>query len=552
MPQRSPPEWWRNAVLYQIYPRSFMDANGDGIGDLRGIADRLDHVARLGCDGVWISPFFRSPMADMGYDVADYTDIDPIFGTLADFDALMAKARALGLKVVIDQVFNHSSDRHPWFLESRSSRDNPKADWYIWADPLPDGSPPNNWPAVFGGPAWAWDGVRRQYYMPSFLAEQPDLTRRTPEVVAAVLDAMRFWLDRGIDGFRLDAVNHCLKDDRLRNNPPKPFEPGTEPFNHYDWQYQRYSKNRPENLDLLRAIRALCDQYPDRMLLGEVGDPDRAIELMGEYTSGNDKLHMAYSFDMLSPAFTPAHFTEVVEGFFRGAPEGWPLWSMSNHDVIRHVSRWAKWDAGGDALARQALSLLLAFDGAVCLYQGEELGLPQTVLDYEEIQDPMGKRFWPADKGRDGCRTPIPWEAGEVNAGWGTGRPWLPVKAPQRARAVDRQAGVAGSVLEFYRAAIAHRKATPQLSSRGMAFVPSDPPLLRFRRGAEAPLDCLYNLSTEPITVEVGDGPAISGPAQAARLADGVLALGPNGWAHLAGKPGVEPAGGTGVATAHE
>ncbi|WP_349294799.1 alpha-amylase family glycosyl hydrolase (plasmid) [Thioclava sp. 'Guangxiensis'] len=526
--------WWRGAVLYQVYPRSYQDDNGDGIGDLTGITRRLDHIAALGCDGIWLSPFFRSPMADMGYDVSDYTDVDPMFGTLEDFDALMARATELGLKIIIDQVLNHSSDRHPWFRESRSSRDNPKADWYIWADPLPDGSPPNNWPAVFGGPAWTWDGTRRQYYMHSFLADQPDLNYRNPKVVEAVLDSMAFWLDRGVAGFRIDACNHMSKDDKLRNNPAQPFKDAARPFNHYDWQQQIYSKSRPENLDLLRRMRALADRYDDILLVGEIGDAERAIELMGQYTSGNDKLHMAYSFDMLSSVYTPEHFRKVIEGFWTGAPEGYPLWSMSNHDVVRHVTRWAAKDAGGDALARQAISLLTAFEGALCLYQGEELGQEQTDLDYEELTDPMGLRFWPADKGRDGCRTPMVWEASLPNAGFGEGMPWLPVKPAQAARAVDLQAGKSSSVLEFYRAVIAHRKATPALASGRMKITQAENPVLRFTRGdgAEA-VDCIYNLSTGTQYLPCPDGARFLGPSQSASITEGRLTLGPNGWAHL-------------------
>ncbi|MBE3636812.1 alpha-amylase family glycosyl hydrolase [Mangrovicoccus algicola] len=528
-------QWWRSAVLYQVYPRSFQDDDGDGMGDLKGITRRLEHVAGLGCDGIWLSPFFRSPMADMGYDVSDYTDVDPLFGTLADFDGLIARANTLGLKIIIDQVLNHTSDRHAWFRESRSSRTNPKADWYIWAEPREDGSPPNNWPSVFGGPAWTWDGERQQYYMHSFLSQQPDLNYRNPEVVDAVMDTMRFWLDRGVSGFRVDACNHMTKDDRLRDNPPKAFPAGErKPFNHYDWQLQVYSKSRPENLDLLRRMRAVAEEYDDIMLVGEVGDVDRAIELMGEYTSGEDKLHMAYSFDMLGPKYTPEHFRKVIQGFRDGAPEGWPLWSMSNHDVVRHVTRWAGRDAGEDALARQAISLLTSFEGAICLWQGEELGQTQTDLDYEELTDPMGLRFWPADKGRDGCRTPMVWEAAAPHGGFSAVAPWLPVKPPQAARAVDAQAGQGGSMLEAYRTAIAHRKATPALHSGPMHILAAEDPLFRFTRGTGAErLDCIYNLDRGTITVPCPDPCAISGPAQAATLSGDMLTLGPNGWAHL-------------------
>ncbi len=531
-PKRTGPDWWRGAILYQIYPRSFQDDNGDGIGDLPGITRRLDHVASLGCDGIWLSPIFPSPMADMGYDVSDYVDIDPLFGTLADFEALILRAHDLGLKVVVDQVMNHSSSLHPWFVESRSSRDNPRADWYVWKDPKPDGSPPNNWPSVFGGPAWTWDGERRQYYLHSFLAEQPDLNYLNPDVQQAVLDAMRFWLERGVDGFRLDTVNYFFYDPELRDNPAKSFGTEKPPVNHYDWQLHLYSKSRPENVDFLRRMRALTDEFPDRMLLGEVGDTDQAIELMGEYTSGSDKLHMAYSFDMLSDHYTPAHFREVIDGFWEGAPDGWPLWSMSNHDVVRHATRWAAKDSGDDALARQAISLLLAFEGSICLYQGEELGQTETDLLYSELTDPVGLRFWPANKGRDGCRTPMVWVAQDAQGGFTTGTPWLPVKPPQAARAVDLQEANTASILTHYRKMISYRRATPALDHGKMHFTEAPDPVLRFTRGEGAErLDCVFNLSTSPQQVPCKG--TIVGPSQAAGLADDVLSLGANGWAFV-------------------
>lgn len=527
-------EWWRGAVIYQIYPRSFQDDTGDGVGDLKGIARRLGHVARLGADAVWLSPIFPSPMEDMGYDVSDYTDVDPLFGTLADFDALIAEAHGLGLKVIIDQVISHTSSQHPWFAASRAARKGPKADWYVWADPRPDGTPPTNWPSVFGGPAWTWDATRRQYYMHNFLSTQPDLNFHNPEVQEALLSVMEFWLDRGVDGFRLDTVNYYFHDARLRDNPALPRQPGElPPGNPYDMQDHIYSKSRPENLGFLKKIRALTDRYSDRMLVGEVGDNLRAVQLMGEYTSGSDRLHMAYSFDMLSPDFSPAHFRGVIERFYTGGPEGWPCWSFSNHDVNRHVTRWAGHAKDREALARQAAALLLAFEGSICLYQAEELGQTETDILWEELTDPVGMRFWPDNKGRDGCRTPMVWERDAHAAGFTTGEPWLPVKPPQRARAVSEQEGKAGSVLEFYREMLAFRKETPAFLDRGTAFLDLPAPLLGFTRGSgEAAVTCLYNLSAKSVKLPVKalSGLAPFGPGQGT---GGKGSLGPNGFVFL-------------------
>ena len=316
-------DWWRGCVIYQIYPRSFQDTDGDGIGDLPGIIARLDHVAKLGADAVWLSPIFRSPMADMGYDVSDYCDIDPLFGGLADFDALLARAHELGLKVILDMVLSHSSDQHPWFVESRANRDNPRADWYVWVDPGPDGMPPNNWVSVFGGPAWEWDSRRRQYYLHNFLTTQPDLNFHNPEVQEAMLEIMRFWLERGVDGFRLDTVNYYFHDRKLRPNPPASRDDPHPSVNPYEMQNHRYQKNRPDNLAFLGRMRALMDRYDERVLIGEVGEtPQRAIEIMAEYTRGAGRLHMAYSFDMLGPEFSARHFRSRIAKYFKAAPDG--------------------------------------------------------------------------------------------------------------------------------------------------------------------------------------------------------------------------------------
>lgn len=526
-------DWWRGSVTYQIYPRSFQDDSGDGIGDLRGITRRLQHVADLGVDAVWLSPVFTSPMADMGYDVSDYTDIDPLFGTLQDFDALVATAHGLGLKVIIDQVLSHSSAAHPFFRESRRSREGERADWYVWADPRPDGSPPNNWVSVFGGPAWEWEPRRRQYYLHNFLPSQPDLNFHNAAVREWLLSTMEFWLKRGVDGFRLDTVNFYVHDAQLRSNPPQARNEPLPAVNPYEMQSHIYDKNRPENVGFLEQMRAVMDRHEARALVGEVGESGtKAVEIMAEYTGGSNRLHMAYSFELLSPEYSAAHFRRAIEGFYKGAPDGVPCWSFSNHDVIRHVTRWSAHGAQ-DALARQAAALLLAFQGSICLYQGEELGQTETDIEFHELTDPPGKTFWPDYKGRDGCRTPMVWDA-SANGGFTTGTPWLPVKPPQAARHVAGQVGVPGSVLEFYRAMLAFRRATPALRTGRTRFFDLPEPILAFTRGeGEGRVLCLYNLSPGEVAVTLAGTGAPVGPMQAATPGPGRMTLGANGFAFL-------------------
>ena len=497
-------EWWRGGVIYQIYPRSFQDSNGDGVGDLPGIMRRLDHIASLGVDAIWLSPIFQSPQRDMGYDVSDYKEVDRIFGSLEDFDSLVQRAHGLGLKVIIDQVVSHSSDLHPWFRESRLSRTNARADWYVWADPKKDGSPPNNWPAVFGGRAWEWNPARRQYYLHNFLAEQPDLNFHNPDVQDAVLDVMRFWLERGVDGFRLDTVNYFFHDAQLRNNPPAR-RPKHLPYavNPYDMQEHRFSKSQPENVGFLKRVRKLLNQFPNTTSIGEVGDSHKGVQLMAEYTSGGDTLHMCYSFEMLGPEFTAEHFRTRIERFFREG-DGWPCWTFSNHDVERHVSRWAKHGTSPRALGEQAIALLLSLKGSVCIYNGEELGLGDTDLLFEELTDPRGIRFWPEDKGRDGCRTPIPWEEGEAPNGFTTGTPWLPIKPPASALNVAVQQQDPSSLLNYYREILALRRANATLVDGDIQFIKVSEPVLAFRRtGESGNLVCIFNLSPDTIRVTI-------------------------------------------------
>ncbi|MBI1417654.1 MAG: alpha-glucosidase [Limimaricola sp.] len=525
-------EWWRDAVIYQIYPRSFQDDNGDGIGDLPGITRRLDHVASLGVDAIWLSPFFTSPDRDMGYDVSDYTGVNPLFGTLEDFDALVARAHELGLKVIIDQVISHSSDQHPWFVESRSSRDNPKADWYAWADGKRDGTPPNNWLSIFGGSAWQWDTRRKQYYLHNFLTSQPDLNFHCAAAVDALIETMRFWLERGVDGFRLDTVNFYVHDKLLRDNPPAARD--DIPNNPYEAQEHVHSKTQPENLDILRRLRKLTDAYGDRMMVGEVGEMgQRQVEIMGDYTSGTDKLHMAYSFAMLSHDHTAAHFRDCIATFQRVAPDGWPCWSFSNHDVERHVSRWTPPGGDTDAVARQSVALLCSFPGTLNLYQGEELGQTQTDILFEEVQDTANLAFWPEYKGRDGCRTPMVWDHAAPNAGFSTGTPWLPVKAPQAAHARDLQEAANDSVLHAYRETLAFRRARDELRLGDTAFLDLPEPLLGLRRShAGRHLVALFNLSDQPRHVHVAGHVTLAGP-HAASLKGHELSLPAHGFAYL-------------------
>ena len=528
-------EWWRGAAIYQIYPRSFQDSNGDGIGDLPGITSRLGHVADLGADAIWLSPIFTSPMLDMGYDVSDYTDIDPLFGTLDDFDALIAEAHRLGLKVIIDQVLSHSSDQHPFFTESRSSRDNPKADWYVWADGNPDGTPPNNWNAVFGGSAWEWEPQRQQFYLHNFLIEQPDFNVHNPEVQDWLLGTMRFWLERGVDGFRLDTVNYYMHDRSLRDNPPEPREPGQRFVNTYDMQDHIHSKTQPENLAFIERMRALTDEYDGRTMVGEVGEGRRrAIEVMSDYTRGDKRLHMAYSFDMLGPDFSAGHFRNTISNFFGANGDAWPCWAFSNHDVNRHVTRWAEHGESQDALSRLSAAMLTGFEGTIGLYQGDELGQTETALEYSELTDPPGLRFWPVNKGRDGCRTPMVWDSAEANAGFSDAeKTWLPVKEPQAARSVADLQQSNDSSLQHWKSALAFRKARPELMRGKTKFFDLPEPILGFERQTEeGALACLYNLSPEPQTLRLTGGTQ-TGPRAGVALDDESLTLGPNGFAYF-------------------
>jgi len=509
-------DWWRGAVIYQIYPRSFQDHDGDGIGDLVGITQRLDYIADLGVDAIWISPFFTSPMKDFGYDVSNYRDVDPIFGNLEDFDRLIEKAHGLGLKVILDQVISHSSDQHPWFQESRQSLINERADWYVWADPRPDGTPPNNWLSIFGGSAWHWDPRRKQYYLHNFLASQPDLNFHNRDVQDALLSEMRFWLERGVDGFRLDTVNFYFHAESLRCNPPvapENYNSSIAPdVNPYNLQDHRYDKSQPENLDFLKRLRSLLNEYPNTTSVGEVGDAQRQLEVMAQYTSGHDKLHMAYTFDFLGGSFDVSNFRSSITAAHEVAKDGWQCLAFSNHDVTRHISRWCR-HGNEDKFARLTAMMLLTMRGSVCIYQGEELGLTEADIAFEDLTDPYGIEFWPNYKGRDGCRTPMVWQAQAHLGGFTTApRSWLPVPADHLLRAVDLQeSSVTGSILEFYRAFIRFRKRQPTLIYGEIQLVDAAENILAFVRQAEGQqVLCAFNMSDKDTEFTLPGGAAIS------------------------------------------
>lgn len=490
--------WWREAIIYQVYPRSFLDTNGDGVGDLPGITAKLDYIAALGADIVWISPFFTSPMKDFGYDVSNYCDVDPLFGTLADFDALVAKAHSVGLKIMIDQVMSHTAEAHPWFVESRNSRDNPKANWYVWADPLADGNPPNNWLSVFGGSSWQWDSRRKQYYLHNFLASQPDMNFHHPDVQQAHLDSLRFWLERGVDGVRMDACNFHFHDRQLRSNPPaeKRDTATVSDVNPYGMQAHIHDKTQPENLAFLQQIRTLLNEF-GAVAIGEVGADD-ALGVMAEYTADGDKLHMAYSFNLLTPTFTAGYIRSQVEEFEARVKGGWASWSVGNHDVMRVLSRW-----GGSeptpAFAKLILAMQLSLKGTPCLYQGDELALTEADVPFELLQDPYGITFWPEFKGRDGCRTPMPWNADAPHAGFTTGKPWLPVAEAHIGAAASNQEHDPQSPLNFARRLIAWRRQQPQLTRGEIVFFDAPEPVLALRRDlpGQPGIIAIFNLGPE-------------------------------------------------------
>ena len=489
--------WWERGVIYQIYPRSFQDSDGDGVGDLRGIAQRLDYLAKLGVDAIWLSPIFPSPMADFGYDVADYTGIDPLFGTLANFDRLLAAAHDRGLKLLLDFVPNHSSDQHPWFVESRSSRDSPKRDWYIWRDPAAGGGPPNNWISDFGGSAWQWDEATGQYYLHAFLPEQPDLNWRNPELRAAMLDVMRFWFDRGVDGFRIDVLWHLMKAAGLPDNPVNPdYRPD---MGEKLKLLQLHSTNQPEVHELAAEFRRLADSYGERLLVGEIVLP--LDELMTYYGDARPGVHLPFNFQLVEAPWDAAILRRMIVDYEAALPPGgWPNWVIASHDYPRIAAKL------GEAQARVAAMLLLTLRGTPTLYQGDELGIGQVEIPRGRVRDPKELREPGIGLGRDPSRTPIAWDA-SPNAGFSTAEPWLPLHRDWRTRNVASQETDTGSMLSLYRMLLQLRRSEPALSVGSIRMAQDSEQILAYERIHQAThLHIALNLSGTERRFDLPDG----------------------------------------------
>jgi alpha-glucosidase len=514
--------WWVSAVLYQIYPRSFADTNGDGMGDVPGIIDHLDHLQWLGVDGIWLSPVTRSPNADWGYDVSDFCAVEPDLGTMEDVDRLIAEAARRGIRVLMDLVPNHTSDQHPWFLDARSARDSATRDWYVWADPKPDGSPPNNWVSSFGGPAWTADAATGQSYLHNHLAEQPDLNWWNEEVRVAFDGIMRFWCDRGVAGFRIDVCNVIIKDAQLRDNPPATEDDDFEA--QMFGQRSVYNTNRPEVHDVIRRWRTLADSYPDpRVLVGETPVP--VPELAAYYGEGDDELHLAFNFPFISAPFEPAALRGVVEEIEAVLPPGaWPAWTGSNHDMFRFPTRWCEDDP---RKVRAALLLLLALRGTPVLYQGDEIGLGNTKVEHEEMRDPLGVRYFPYYEGRDAGRTPMHWTGAPGGGFTDPGvRPWLPLGDVAACNVQDQRAEP-GSILSLTRALIAVRRRERDLRLGSYRTIPAPEGIWAWRRGERH--FAVVNMSDQPATMSGLSGTLLLGTAvaRAGEPIDGSLSLAP-------------------------
>lgn len=540
--------WWKGACIYSVYPRSFQDSTGSGAGDLAGLRERLPYIAKLGVDAVWICPFYPSPLEDGGYDISDYCNVDPRFGTLEDFRAVVSEAHRLGLRVIIDQVYSHTSRQHPWFAESYGSKQDPKSDWYVWADPKADGSPPNNWQsALGGGPAWTREAQRQQYYLHNWHRTQPDLNFHLPAVQDAILDVARFWMDLGIDGMRLDVANYYFHDPELRDNPPDTNPDRAHPwFGPHGMQQHHFERSRPETVGFLRRLREVADAH-DVVLLGELFTT-QGLRRFEEYAGAEGPLHTAYHFDFLEERGDAAHFREVLGGATKVG--GLPTWNFSNHDRPRVVSRWRRDGDAGDPWrkdrAEAYLTLLLSLPGNVCLYQGEELGLPEAELTFEELQDPLGKSLWPRHHGRDGCRTPMPWDGDASNLGFSEAvKCWLPPSPKHGPLAVKAQEADADSTLHHLRRLVAARKAHAGLRAAECEAteLPGFPSLLMLRRGrGDDALQLLLNLSDEALHVPLPETLAARAateqvpdlPRKAQLLRDsGAIDLPPWGYAFL-------------------
>ncbi len=490
--KQSDENWWRYGIFYQIYPRSFQDSDADGVGDIAGIIDRLPYLLALGIDAIWLSPIYPSPMADFGYDISDYTGVDPLFGTMRDFDALVSAAHAGGLKIILDLVPNHTSDRHPWFIASRSSRDDRKRDWYIWREPAADGGPPNNWLSEFGGSAWTYDDTTRQYYYHAFLAEQPDLNWRNPEVRQAIHDVMRFWLRRGVDGFRVDVIWHLIKDEKFRDNPPNPnYREGRPP---HEKILTRYSTDQPEVHDVIAEMRRVIDEFDARVLIGEIYLPfDRLVTYYGKDLGG---AQLPFNFALLSAPWNARGIEKIIADYEAALPAGaWPNWVLGNHDRPRVASRV------GPAQARVAAMLLLTLRGTPTLYYGDEIGMHQVAIAPDQVRDPFEKNVPGIGVGRDGCRTPMQWDA-TAYAGFSTSMPWLPLSDDFPHENVVNLDADARSILSLYKALIDLRKRSPQLRSGTCVPIAAQGDLLLYGRQSDGgAVVVALNLGAEPVSI---------------------------------------------------
>src|SRR3954470_16131167 len=502
--------WWRDGIFYQIYPRSFQDSDGNGVGDLAGILRRLPYGKSLGVDAIWLSPIFPSPMADFGYDISDYVGIDPLFGEMADFEALVQAAHGAGLKIILDLVPNHTSDQHPWFIESRASRDNPKRDWYLWRDAGSGGTVPNNWMSEFGGSAWQYDEATRQYYYHAFLAQQPDLNWRNPEVREAIYEVVRFWLKRGVDGFRVDVIWHLIKDEQFRDNPPNPgFHPDRPP---HERLLPRYTADQPEVQDVIAEMRAVVDEFEHRVLIGEIYLPiERLVAYYGKDLSG---AHLPFNFALLSAPWNARGIEKIIADYEAALPAGaWPNWVLGNHDRPRVASRV------GQEQARVAAMLLLTLRGTPTLYYGDELGMHQVAILPEQVRDPFEKNVPGIGVGRDGCRAPMQWEASEY-AGFSEAVPWLPLPEDYVHENAQNLAADKQSILCLYRALIKLRKQTPALVSGGYIPLAAEGELLLYKRqDDEGSLLIALNLGDEPVLVR-SDSIGLSGEILLSTLMD--------------------------------
>ena len=503
-------KWWQTATIYQVYPRSFQDSDGDGVGDLRGITRRLPHLVELGVDAVWISPIFKSPMADFGYDVSDYTAIDPLFGTMEDFDALLGETHRLGLRLLLDFVPNHTSDQHPWFRESRSSRSNPKRDWYIWRDPAPDGGVPNNWLSEFGGSAWEFDAATGQYYYHAFLSRQPDLNWRNPAVRAAMHEAMRFWLRKGVDGFRVDVIWHLMKDEQFRDNPVNPnYRPGDAPHKRV---IPLHTADHPDVHEVINGMRRVVDEFGDRLLIGEIYLPiERLVAYYGRDLEGT---HLPFNFSLLQCKWHARQIAALIDEYEAALPSGgWPNWVLGNHDQPRIATR-----VGRDQ-ARVAAMLLLTLRGTPTIYYGDEIAMPQVPIAPERVQDPFEKNVPGIGVGRDGARTPMQWDASAFG-GFSSVDPWLPLAENHAAENVANHAADRTSHYHLYRRLIACRRTHPALHAGSYRSVVARGDLLIYvRETAEERFLVVLNLGSEPVDIAF-PAPGVMGRIAVSAMAD--------------------------------